>query len=125
LPVLERWARGYFSHEVPEMTGVMKAFSTCVGEGRLRPKSTANWPLKFRETSFEYGASTGRARGASAGSDAVASRYGAEVSGGATEIALTKLDSLSGLETLEYLYRLPYRSLHIGKFPHHAGIDSG
>jgi adenylosuccinate synthase len=102
---------GYFSREAPEVTGVMKAFSTCVGEGPFTTEIHGGLAAQIREISFEYGALTGRPRRIG-WFDAVASRYGAEVSG-AAEIALTKLDSLSGLKTLNICtaYRIGARTL--------------
>lgn len=90
---------GYFNTEMPIVTGVMKAFSTCVGEGPFVTEIFGDLANQIRETSFEYGASTGRPRRIGH-FDAVASKYGIEV-GGAAEIALTKLDSLSGLDPLK------------------------
>ena len=102
---------GYFSQELPVVTGVMKAFSTCVGEGPFTTEIHGELANQIRETSFEYGALTGRPRRIG-WFDAVASRYGTYVSG-ATELALTKLDSLSGLDTLKICtsYRIGIRTL--------------
>ena len=102
---------GYFSQEMPVVTGVMKAFSTCVGEGPFTTEIHGELAHQIRETSFEYGALTGRPRRIG-WFDAVASRYGTDVSG-ATEIALTKLDSLSGLDTLKICtaYRIGNRTV--------------
>jgi adenylosuccinate synthase len=87
---------GCFHPENTMTTGVMKAFSTCVGEGPFVTEIHDETATRIRETSFEYGASTGRPRRIG-WFDAVASRYGADVSG-ADEIALTKLDSLTGTD---------------------------
>jgi adenylosuccinate synthase len=96
---------------MPVVTGVMKAFSTCVGEGPFTTEIHGELANRIRETSFEYGALTGRPRRIG-WFDAVASRYGTDVSG-ATEIALTKLDSLSGLDKLKICtsYRIGDRTL--------------
>lgn len=101
---------GYFSQEVPVVTGVMKAFSTCVGEGPFTTEIHGELANQIRETSFEFGAKTGRPRRIG-WFDVVASRYGADVSG-AIELALTKLDSLSGLDTLKICtaYRIGSRT---------------
>ncbi len=98
---------GYFSREAPEVTGIMKAFSTCVGEGPFVSEIRGGLASQIRETSFEYGASTGRPRRIG-WFDAVASRYGAEING-ATGLALTKLDSLTGLPSLKICKQ--YRTL--------------
>jgi adenylosuccinate synthase len=69
----------------------------------------------LRETAMEYGATTGRPRGIGH-FDAVASRFGAQVQG-ATEIALTKLDSLSGLADLRICTHYDYRGERLTRFP--------
>jgi adenylosuccinate synthase len=106
---------GYFSQEIPVVTGVMKAFSTCVGEGPFTTEIHGELANQIRETSFEFGAKTGRPRRIG-WFDVVASKYGADVSG-ATEIALTKLDSLSGLDTLKICTAYRIASRTINTFP--------
>ena len=106
---------GYFSQEVPVVTGVMKAFSTCVGEGPFTTEIHGELANQIRETSFEFGALTGRPRRIG-WFDAVASKYGTYVSG-ATEIALTKLDSLSGLDTLKICTAYHIGSRILDDFP--------
>lgn len=106
---------GYFSNNQPIVTGVMKAFSTCVGEGPFTTEIRSNLSAKIRETSFEYGAATGRPRRIG-WFDAVASKYGVEVSG-STELALTKLDSLTGLPTLNICSRYLVNSKGVEGFP--------
>ena len=97
------------------VTGVMKAFSTCVGEGPFTTEIHGELADQIRETSFEFGALTGRPRRIG-WFDAVASRYGTDVSG-ATEIALTKLDSLSGMETLKICTAYRIGSHILDNFP--------
>ena len=81
-----------------EVLGIVKAYSTCVGEGPF----TAEWfgaeADKLREAGGEYGAATGRPRRVGP-LDLVATRYGVKVQG-ATSIALTKLDILSYMEEI-------------------------
>ena len=78
--------------------GIMKAYSSCVGEGPF----TCEWfgadADKLREAGAEYGAKTGRPRRVGP-IDLVATRYGVEVQG-ATNIALTKLDILSYMKEI-------------------------
>ena len=84
---------------LPErVVGVVKAFSTCVGEGPFVTEMDPREAADLREVSNEYGAATGRPRRIGH-FDAVASRYGVAVQG-ANELALTKLDSLSGRREL-------------------------
>lgn len=89
---------GLLTSKVDKTIGVMKAFSTCVGAGPFVTEISGEDADNLRETAFEYGASTGRPRRIGH-FDAVASRYGAKVQG-VDEIAITKLDSLSGREKL-------------------------
>ena len=81
-----------------EVVGVVKAYSSCVGEGPF----TCEWfgadAEKLREAGAEYGAKTGRPRRVGP-IDLVATRYGVEIQG-ATTIALTKLDILSYMDKI-------------------------
>ena len=80
------------------MIGVVKAYSTCVGEGPFVSEIFGEEGDALREAGQEYGAKTGRPRRVGA-LDLVATRYGVEMQG-ATEIALTKLDVLSYLDEI-------------------------
>ena len=73
--------------------GIMKAYSTCVGEGPFTAEMFGEEAEKLRAAGGEYGAATGRPRRVGP-FDVPASRYGVEVQG-ADSIALTKLDVLS------------------------------
>ena len=79
--------------------GIMKAYSTCVGEGPFTAEYFGDKAEKLRKLGGEYGAATGRPRRVGP-FDVVASRYGIRCQG-AKEIALTKLDVLSGYEEIE------------------------
>ena len=79
---------------VDRTVGIVKAYSTCVGEGPFTAEWFGEEAENLREKGGEYGASTGRPRRVGP-IDLVATRYGCRIQG-ATEIALTKLDVLSG-----------------------------
>lgn len=81
-----------------ESIGIMKAYSSCVGEGPFTCELFGEKGDELREAGGEYGAATGRPRRVG-GFDVVASRYGTLVQG-ATCIALTKLDVLSYLDKI-------------------------
>ncbi len=85
--------------EIKDVLGVMKAYSSCVGEGPFVTEIFDKQAESIREKGNEYGASTGRPRRIGH-FDAVASRYGAMVSS-STEIAITLLDVLSGEKELK------------------------
>jgi adenylosuccinate synthase len=81
------------------VTAVVKAFSTCVGEGPFVTEIHGDVAEQFRTRTGEYGAATGRPRRIGH-FDAVATRYGVQMQG-ATEVALTKLDNLTGEQGLQ------------------------
>jgi adenylosuccinate synthase len=97
---------------VGTVLGVVKAYTTRVGEGPLPTELTGEMGDRLRESGQEYGASTGRPRRCG-WYDAVAVRFSARVSGIDT-LALTKLDVLDGLEEIQLCtgYRLGDRVLH-------------
>ncbi len=89
---------GYTSCRIDRVIGVVKAYSTCVGEGPFTCEMYGPEAEKLRQAGGEYGAKTGRPRRVGP-IDIVATRYGVGVQG-ATELALTKLDVLSYMEKI-------------------------
>ncbi len=81
-----------------QVIGVVKAYSTCVGEGPFVCEMFGPEAEALREAGAEYGAKTGRPRRVGP-VDLVATRYGVKIQG-ATAIALTKLDVLSYMEKI-------------------------
>ena len=86
---------GVPGRKLDRVIGIMKAYSSCVGEGPFTCEFFGAEAERLRAAGGEYGAATGRPRRVG-GFDVVASRYGVRVQG-ATEIALTKLDVLAAL----------------------------
>ena len=84
--------------KLDEVVGVVKAYSSCVGEGPFTCEWFGPEAEELREAGDEYGAKTGRPRRVGP-IDLVASRYGVRMQG-ATNIALTKLDVLSGMKEI-------------------------
>ena len=78
--------------------GIMKAYSTCVGEGPFTAEMFGDEAKALRDAGGEYGAATGRPRRVGP-FDVPASRYGIRMQG-ADCIALTKLDVLSYLDKI-------------------------
>ncbi len=101
--------------------GIMKAYSTCVGEGPFTAEYFGEKAEKLREAGGEYGAATGRPRRVGP-FDVVASRYGIRCQG-ADEIALTKLDVLSGHEELEVCVAYELNGKEIKEFPFTDVLD--
>ena len=84
--------------KLDKVVGIMKAYSTCVGEGPFTCEWFGEEAEALRKAGGEYGAATGRPRRVGP-FDAVASRYGCRVQG-ADEIALTKTDILSYMKKI-------------------------
>lgn len=89
---------GIPSMKLDRVIGIMKAYSSCVGEGPFTAEMFGEEAVALREAGGEYGAATGRPRRVG-GFDVVASRYGCRVQG-ADELALTKLDILDGFDRI-------------------------
>ena len=85
--------------KLDSVVGIMKAYSSCVGEDPFTAEMFGDEASVLREAGAVYGAATGRPRRVG-GFDVPASRYGVQVQG-ANVLALTKLDVLS------YLDRIP------------------
>jgi adenylosuccinate synthase len=95
--------------------GVVKAYTTRVGEGPLPTELFGEMGDRLRDSGNEYGAVTGRPRRCG-WYDAVAVRYGVRING-IDALALTKLDVLDSLERIEVCtaYRCGGRTL--SEFP--------
>ncbi len=107
--------------KIDKVVGVVKAYSSCVGEGPFTCEWFGERAEKLREAGFEYGAKTGRPRRVGP-IDLVATRYGAACQG-ATDIALTKLDVLSYLDEIPVCARYEVRGEQTGDFPFPALLD--
>ena len=105
-----------------EVIGVVKAYSTCVGEGPFVCESFGPEAEKLREAGHEYGAKTGRPRRVGP-LDIVATRYGVRAQG-ATALALTKLDVLSYLDEIPVCVKYSLDGAETDEFPFPAALDS-
>ena len=83
---------------IDSVVAILKAYTTRVGEGPFPTELQDAWGERLRKTGWEYGTTTGRPRRCG-WFDAVIGRYAARVNG-VTDFVLTKLDVLSGLETI-------------------------
>ncbi len=113
---------GFPGAKIDEVIGVVKAYSTCVGEGPFVCEMFGEEADKLREAGFEYGAKTGRPRRVGP-IDIVATKYGVEVQA-ATEIALTKLDVLSYLDEIPVCTRYIVDGKETDRFPFPAALNS-
>ena len=106
---------GLPSLRAEEVIGVVKAYSTCVGEGPFVCEMFGEEAERLRQAGQEYGAKTGRPRRVGP-IDLVATRYGVEMQG-ATRIALTKLDVLSDMAEIPVCVRYRVRGEETEDFP--------
>ena len=95
--------------------GIMKAYSTCVGEGPFTCEMFGDEAEQLRAAGGEYGAATGRPRRVGP-FDVVASKYGVDVQG-ADYLALTKLDVLSYLDKIPVCTHYEINGKKVDYFP--------
>ena len=81
---------------IDRVVGVIKAYTTRVGEGPFPTELLDDMGEHLRKTGGEYGTTTGRPR-RTGWYDAVVARYSSRVNG-LTDLVVTKLDTLTGLE---------------------------
>ena len=113
---------GLPSLRLTDVVGVVKAYSTCVGEGPFVCEMFGAEAEKLREAGAEYGAKTGRPRRVGP-IDLVATRYGVEVQG-ATKLALTKLDVLGYLEKIPVCVRYRVNGAETERFPFPTELEA-
>lgn len=101
--------------KIDNSIGIMKAYSTCVGEGPFTAEMFGDEAQKLRIAGGEFGAATGRPRRVG-GFDVVASKYGCRMQG-ADEIALTKLDILDTLDKIPLVVSYDIDGKTITDFP--------
>ena len=101
--------------KLDNVIGIMKAYSTCVGEGPFTCEWFGEEAEELRRAGGEYGAATGRPRRVGP-FDVVASRYGCRVQG-ADEIALTKTDILSYMKKIPICVAYEINGERVTEFP--------
>ena len=82
--------------KITSVVGILKAYTTRVGSGPFPTELHDQWGVYLRKAGREVGVTTGRPRRCG-WFDAVIARYAARVNG-LTDLFLTKLDVLSGME---------------------------
>lgn len=112
---------GLPSAKITDVVGVVKAYSTCVGEGPFVCEMFGDEAELLRKAGFEYGAKTGRPRRVGP-IDIVATRYGVEVQG-STEIALTKLDVLSYMDKIPVCTHYKLKGEITDRFPFPSALN--
>ncbi len=112
---------GIPARKLDSVVGITKAYSSAVGGGPFVCEFSGEEAHTLREAGGEYGAATGRPRRVG-GFDVVASRYGVQMQG-ATELALTKLDVLSGFEKIPVCVAYELDGERIDRFPLEPALE--
>ena len=114
---------GLPGHRLDKSIGIMKAYSSCVGEGPFAAELAMSEEEKhlLREAGHEYGAATGRPRRVGP-FDVVASRYGAACQG-ADELSLTLLDVLDYMEEIPVVEKYLVDGKETGRFPMGTALE--
>ncbi len=113
---------GLTTARIDQVVGVVKAYSTCVGEGPFVCEWAGDEAQVLRDAGDEYGAKTGRPRRVGP-IDLVATRYGV-IMQGATDIALTKLDVLSYMKKIPVCAHYLVNGEQTDEFPFPDALDA-
>ncbi|WP_425059397.1 Adenylosuccinate synthetase [Sporomusa carbonis] len=101
--------------QINKVVGVVKAYTTRVGEGPFPTELHDEVGQTIRERGHEYGTTTGRPRRCG-WLDACVVRYAGYVSG-IDYMAITRLDILDGLKTLKICTGYKYKGQLLNEFP--------
>ena len=104
------------------VVGIVKAYTTRVGSGPFPTELDLNEGVgKFLlETGHEYGVTTGRKRRCG-WYDAVVVKYAAQING-LTDLAITKLDVLTGLDTIKVCTAYDCDGVEYDTVPEHRAV---
>jgi len=113
---------GFGPRYVSRVVGIAKAYTTRVGAGPFPTELFDETGDRIRDVGHEYGTTTGRPRRCG-WLDLAILRYAARING-LDELALTKLDVLSGLPRLEVAVAYQRGGERIDAFPAEFGVES-
>ncbi len=100
---------------IDKVIGVVKAYTTRVGEGPFPTEFSPGFSDFIRNKGREFGATTGRPRRCGWFDSVLVRR--AVLLNGITELALTKMDILDGLQSLQIATAYKYRGKLFREFP--------
>jgi len=106
---------GVSPREIHEVIGISKAYATRVGSGPFPTELDDAAGEALRQAGREFGSTTGRPRRCG-WFDAPVARYAVRING-LSGIALTKLDVLSGLETVKVCTAYTYKGTVLDEVP--------
>jgi adenylosuccinate synthase len=101
--------------KINHVVGIAKAYTTRVGDGPFPTELNNEIGDRIREVGREYGTTTGRPRRVG-WFDSVVVRHARRVSG-LTDLAITLLDVLTGIDTLKICVAYRYKDQIIEEFP--------
>lgn len=113
---------GFGPKHISRVVGVAKAYTTRVGRGPFPTELTGQIGDRIREAGNEFGTTTGRPRRCG-WLDLPIVRYAVRVNG-LDELALTKLDVLSGLDELRVAVAYRRDGQRVDHFPAEFGVES-
>jgi adenylosuccinate synthase len=113
---------GFGPKEISRVVGVAKAYTTRVGKGPFTTELLGEIGDRIREVGNEFGTTTGRPRRCG-WLDLPILRYAVRVNG-LDELALTKLDVLSGLDRLKVAVAYARGDTRVDHFPAEFGVDA-
>lgn len=105
---------------IDKVVGVVKAYTTRVGEGPFPTELTCESGELIRNRGGEFGTTTGRPRRCG-WFDAVIARFAVRING-ISDFALTKLDVLNGMNTLKICTGYRYKGQTLKEFPQNLKI---
>jgi adenylosuccinate synthase len=105
---------------IQDIVGVVKAYTTAVGEGPVPTELHGKQAADLRNRGNEFGATTGRPRRIG-WLDAVALRYAVSV-GAFTQLAITKLDILGGIDPIKIAVGYEIDGEIVDEFPHSTAL---
>nr|C6DZQ7.1 RecName: Full=Adenylosuccinate synthetase; Short=AMPSase; Short=AdSS; AltName: Full=IMP--aspartate ligase [Geobacter sp. M21] len=106
---------GVSPREIHEVIGISKAYATRVGSGPFPTELEDETGEQLRQAGREFGSTTGRPR-RTGWYDALVARYAVRING-LSGIAITKLDVLSGQETVKVCTAYNYKGQVLTEVP--------
>jgi adenylosuccinate synthase len=111
---------GLGPRQITDVVGIVKAYTTRVGRGPFPTELRDDIGNRLQEKGAEFGATTGRRRRCG-WLDAVLLRDAARLNG-ITGLAITKLDVLDGLESIDICTHYEYRGRRLDVVPAAVGV---
>jgi len=111
---------GVGPNDLHEILGIVKAYTTRVGQGTFPTELVDDIGNQIQEKGAEFGATTGRRR--RCGWLDLVLIKNAAILNGLTSLAITKLDVLTGLETIKFCTGYNYQGKNIEFFPGNLNV---